>query len=898
MSRAFQQRSDSVRLLDRFEGFFYRLAVIISKRPVHFFVGTLLFTVLTATGLFFWNEEVHNVKLFLNPSMDLYKRSRWVDEHFKDQLRYEIIIVESDNVLRPDVLQWIADLQTSIKEKNVSGIVLYDVCARYNTWFEGTEGIDLSAFSDFIDIDSIPIPNECLYQSILKLWTVNGIVKENLVNETQEMINKKVSTALMASSDVSILDDITSLLAGVEWNLNKTEVLGARATIIIWMLDKSHSSSAEWELGFIEEALFSNRTLPPRTNIYAISTRSYDDFIREVVENNTTLLFAGFSLIILYVILMMSKYHPIEQRVYLSLLGVSIIGQSILASYGLCFYMGFFWGPLHPVLPFLLLGIGVDNIFVIMQSLDNVNEGRKDMNVPEKIGLTLKKCGISVTVTILTDVIAFAVGTSTKMPFLRSFCVFAAVGIACVYVYVMIFFVSCLSIDERRVMARREGCFFRKHDENKNVNCRRDSIQQRIFANYFAPYLVKWPVKVAVLLTTVVLLGINIVGVLRVERKFDPMWYLNQGSYPIKFNEKLVEYFPFYGKRGGIYMRGIDYYYNYYQANNNALEFLISKLAENPYISQGSQKIWFKDFQNYLESQEYDAEDSVEYNNYLTEFLLLTNNGQSFIKDLKFDGFPLEGYNITASQIPFQYIMLNSTAEQIKAMQSIEELVASLNITEEEETIFTYSADYVSWTANKIVGEELFRNLAITCAAVFAVTLCLIKGPRAVVLVNLCVILTVTDLIGSMYWSGLTIEISSSLMILLCAGLTVDYAAHVGHEYVHAKGTRNERAVECIRRIGPAVFNGGFSTFLAFSLLGISDSYLFTTFFKLFAGVVAYGLFHGLIFLPVILSICGPQDKKSTKLQADATNGINRFAKLLTADKSAVDSTFVDLIQK
>lgn len=54
-------------------------------------------------------------------------------------------------------------------------------------------------------------------------------------------------------------------------------------------------------------------------------------------------------------------------QILLALLGVSVIGQAIFASYGLCFYMGFFWGPLHPVLPFLLLGIGVDNIFVIMQ---------------------------------------------------------------------------------------------------------------------------------------------------------------------------------------------------------------------------------------------------------------------------------------------------------------------------------------------------------------------------------------------------------------------------------------------------------------------------------------------------------------------------------------------------
>lgn len=51
----------------------------------------------------------------------------------------------------------------------------------------------------------------------------------------------------------------------------------------------------------------------------------------------------------------------------MSVLGVSVVGQAIMASYGLCFYLGVFYGPVHPIIPFLLLGIGVDDMFVIIQ---------------------------------------------------------------------------------------------------------------------------------------------------------------------------------------------------------------------------------------------------------------------------------------------------------------------------------------------------------------------------------------------------------------------------------------------------------------------------------------------------------------------------------------------------
>lgn len=41
-----------------------------------------------------------------------------------------------------------------------------------------------------------------------------------------------------------------------------------------------------------------------------------------------------------------------------------------------------------------------------------------------------------------------------------------------------------------------------------------------------------------------------------------------------------------------------------------------------------------------------------------------------------------------------------------------------------------------------------------------------------------------------------------------------------------------ERSIATLGNIGPAVFNGGLSTFLAFVLLGASNSHVFTTFFK------------------------------------------------------------------
>lgn len=43
-------------------------------------------------------------------------------------------------------------------------------------------------------------------------------------------------------------------------------------------------------------------------------------------------------------------------------------------------------------------------------------------------------------------------------------------------------------------------------------------------------------------------------------------------------------------------------------------------------------------------------ESKEEYYGFLTEYLLLTTEGQAYIKDIKFDKLPIGDYNITVSK--------------------------------------------------------------------------------------------------------------------------------------------------------------------------------------------------------------------------------------------------------
>jgi hypothetical protein len=108
--------------------------------------------------------------------------------------------------------------------------------------------------------------------------------------------------------------------------------------------------------------------------------------------------------------------------------------------------------------------------------------------------------------------------------------------------------------------------------------------------------------------------------------------------------------------------------------------------------------------------------------------------------------------------------------------------------------------------------------------------------------------------------------------------MSLDYAAHIGHTFLtisHEDG--NKRALETVETIGGAVLQGGGSTALAIVVLAASDTYTFSTFFKIFTIVVIFGLFYGTVFLPVVLSIFQPKPYSSARSLNINNNNNNNY---------------------
>jgi predicted RND superfamily exporter protein len=83
-----------------------------------------------------------------------------------------------------------------------------------------------------------------------------------------------------------------------------------------------------------------------------------------------------------------------------------------------------------------------------------------------------------------------------------------------------------------------------------------------------------------------------------------------------------------------------------------------------------------------------------------------------------------------------------------------------------------------------------------------------------------------------MYFWGLTIDSTACIALQLATGLCVDYAAHICLAFLSQTGSRSVRALQAMTNIGPAVYNGGISSLIGISMLALSESYIFNSFFK------------------------------------------------------------------
>lgn len=532
--------------------------------------------------------------------------------------------------------------------------------------------------------------------------------------------------------------------------------------------------------------------------------RGYDDVVNQNIIGNYNLLFSGFAIMFFYVLLMLGKFNCVEQRVYLSIAGLAGIVLGSVFCLGFCSAFGLMFTQLHNVLPFLMLGIGIDDMFVLVQCYENLTKEERKLSLEDRMGKTLSSAGMAISVTSVTNIVAFLLGATTVIPALRSFCAFCGIGILAIFIYTLTFFTACIALDQRRVDEKRNGCcIWIKHGDDWKPN----ELTQKNLVNCFFEKLAtvmaqNMVSKLTVSLTAVCLFAVSCYGISQLEQRFEERWLIPDDSYLAKWFDARQQFFNQGGERGVIYFAELE-------LNNVQLDriknLVINLKAETKIITEVDQ--WAVQFAERFHNGSLREEpkelfapsvgDRVDNSamirklgkylqtpeglQYRDRFAFADNVEPSCVED---DLPPLAMF-----MIEYQHPLFSGPTEHVPAMERVKELVAEAGI---EGRVFARSARYEYWEMDGILSEELIRSMLLALVCVFLIVIFMLANITGAILVLLCVIFTLVDVMGFMYFWGLTIDTTASMLLIVCIGLSVDYAAHIAHGFLEEQELEGE----------------------------------------------------------------------------------------------------------
>ncbi|KAH1263966.1 NPC intracellular cholesterol transporter 1 [Glycine max] len=215
-----------------------------------------------------------------------------------------------------------------------------------------------------------------------------------------------------------------------------------------------------------------------------------------------------------------------------------------------------------------------------------------------------------------------------------------------------------------------------------------------------------------------------------------------------------------------------------------------------------------------------------------------------------------EGGVIQASEFRTYHTPLNRQGDYVNAIRAARDFSAIISSSLKMD-IFPYSVFYIFFEQYLDIWKLALINITVALGAIFVVCLIITSSMWSSAILLLVLIMIILDLMGVMAILGIQLNAVSVVNLIMSIGIAVEFCVHIVHAFMVSLGDRSQRAKTALCTMGASVFSGITLTKLVGVLvLCFSTSEIFVVYyFQMYLALVIIGFLHGLVFLPVVLSL-------------------------------------------
>lgn len=227
---------------------------------------------------------------------------------------------------------------------------------------------------------------------------------------------------------------------------------------INWNEEKAAAILEAWQRKY-SEAVLKSVAANSSQKVLSFTTTTLEDILRSFSDVSVIRVASGYLLMLAYACLTMLRWDCAKSQGAVGLAGVLLVTLSVAAGLGLCSLLGIsFNAATTQVLPFLALGVGVDDVFLLAHAFSETGQNKR-IPFEDRTGECLKRTGASVALTSISNVTAFFMAALIPIPALRAFSLQAAVVVVFNFAMVLLIFPAILSMDLYRREDRRFDIF-------------------------------------------------------------------------------------------------------------------------------------------------------------------------------------------------------------------------------------------------------------------------------------------------------------------------------------------------------------------------------------------------------------------------------------------------------